>query len=120
MAAANSGALYSAPAVTIQLSVCRGLDAPGAGPLSCSAWGKSVLAVLGPPGLWLSQGEVGSWTVSLSPCVPRPALLDSRTWPRSPLRGAAAGAPPSCSWVQPCALQPLGSSVHSPGGTGVC
>ena len=38
--------------------------------------------------------------------------------PRSPLRGAAARAPPSCSGsrrVPPCALQPLGSSAHSPG-----
>ena len=71
----------------------------------------------------------------------RPVLRGLRCWirapgPRSPLRGAAAQAPPSCSWnraapsarslflcpspselfrVPPCALQPLGSSAHSPG-----
>ena len=56
--AASSGALESAPAVTMELSVCRGLDALGAGPLICSARGRSVLAVLGPPGLCLSRGEV--------------------------------------------------------------
>ncbi|CAD7690701.1 unnamed protein product [Nyctereutes procyonoides] len=34
-----------------------GLEAPGAGPLICSARGRSVLAVLGPPGLCLSRGR---------------------------------------------------------------
>ena len=56
-------------------------------------------------------------------CVPAPCAPGLRCWirapgPRSPLRGAAAPAPPSCSWsrrVPPCALQPLGSSAHSPG-----
>ena len=57
VAAASSGALDSAPAVTTELSVCRGLDAPGAGLLIYSAWGRSVLAVLCPPGFCLSWGE---------------------------------------------------------------
>ena len=57
MSAASSGALDSAPAVTTELSVCRGQDAPGAGPLICSALGRSVLVVLGPPGLCLSRGR---------------------------------------------------------------
>ena len=69
MAVASSGALDSAPTVTRELSVCRGLDAPGAGPLICSAWGRSVLAVLCLPGLCLSQREAGSWAVSLAPCA---------------------------------------------------
>ena len=57
VAAASSRALESAPAVTTELSVCRGLDALGEGPLICSTWGRSVLAVLCPPGLCLSPGE---------------------------------------------------------------
>ena len=138
-------------------SVCRAWRLRG-GAADLLSWGRSVLAVLGPPGLRLSQGEAGSWAVS-----GRPVLRSLRCWirapgPRSPLRGAAAQAPPSCSWnraapsarslflcpspsellpgprsplrgaaarappscsgsrrVPPCALQPLGSSAHSPG-----
>ena len=85
VAAASSRALESAPAVTTELSVCRGLDALGEGPLICSAWGRRVLAVLCPPGLCLSRGEARSWAVSLVSCAPSPALLDLRSWPRSPL-----------------------------------
>ena len=84
MVAASSGALDSAPAVAFKLSVCRGLDGPGVGLLICSARGRSVLAVLCPPGLCLSQGEVGSWAVSLVPCAPGPALLESRSRPAAP------------------------------------
>ena len=151
----SSGNLDSAPAGTPS----AGPGGSGAGPLICSARGRSVLAVLGPPGLCLSRGEAGSWAVSR-----RPVLRSLRWWirapgPRNPLRGAAARAPPSCSWnraapsarslflcpspsellpgprsplraapsaepppeppellrVPPCALQPLGSSAHSPG-----
>ena len=128
----SSGNLDSAPAGTPS----AGPGGSGAGPLICSARGRSVLAVLGPPGLCLSRGEAGSWAVSR-----RPVLRSLRWWirapgPRSPFRGAAAQAPPSCSWnraapsarslffcpspsellrVPPCALQPLGSSAHSPG-----
>ena len=97
MALASSGALDSAPAVTTELSVCRGLDAPGARPLICSARGRSVFAVLGPPGFCLSRGETGSWAVSLAPCAPGPALFDSFSWPGTPHHGAADRAPPSCS-----------------------
>ena len=56
MSLASSGTLGSAPAVTKELSVGRGLDAPGAGPLICSAWDRSLLTVLGPSFLCLSQG----------------------------------------------------------------
>ena len=55
MAAASSGALDSAPAGTPELSA--GPGGSGAGRLICSARGRSVLAVLGPPGLCLSRGR---------------------------------------------------------------
>ena len=84
--AASSGALDSAPAVTKDLSVCRGLDAPRVGPLICSARGRSVLAVLGPPGLCLSRGEAGSWAVW------RPVLPGLRCWIRAP----SCAAPSLC------------------------
>ena len=72
-----------------------------------------------------------------APCAPEPALVDSRSrgratpsaeLPPEPLRAAPGAAQPpprsrrpspsSCSGsrrVPPCALQPLGSSAHSPG-----
>ena len=56
VAAISTGNLESAPAVTPGLSVCRAWRLR-AGPLICSARGRSVLAVLGPPGLCLSQGR---------------------------------------------------------------
>ena len=64
MAAASSRALESAPAVTTELSVCRGLDALGEGPLICSTWGRSVLAVLSLLASACPRGSAGSWTVS--------------------------------------------------------
>ena len=93
----SSGNLDSAPAGTPELSVCRAWRLRG-GAADLLSWGRSVLAVLGPPGLCLSRGEAGSWAVSR-----RPVLRGLRCWirapgPRSPLRGAAARAPPSCSW----------------------
>ena len=84
MAAASSGALHSAPAITMELSVYRDLDALGMGPLICSAWGRIVLAVLGLPGLCLSWELVRSLALSLVPCAPRPVLLDSCSWLGSP------------------------------------
>ena len=47
------------------------------GPLICSAWGRSIFEVLGPPSLCLSPGEAGSWAVSPAPSAPGPALSDS-------------------------------------------
>ena len=61
----------------------------------CSARGRSVLAVQGPPGLCLSRG---GWILGCVHCLSPSELL------RVPL----------------CALQPLGSSAHSPVGAGVC
>ena len=55
-----------------ELLCLQDLEALGAWPLICSAWGRSVLAVLGPPGLCLSRGEARSWAVSTAPCTPGP------------------------------------------------
>ena len=104
VAVASYGSLDSAPAVTKELLVCRGLDAPGAGPLICSARGRSVLAVLCPPGFCLSWGNA----VSQAPCAPGPALLDSLSWPGrprhlEPLPQPLRAAPGSC-WACPAAL----------------
>ena len=105
VAVASSGALDSAPAGTTELSVFRGLDAPGAGPLICSARGRSVLAVLGPPGLCLSRGEAGSWAVSRALCSRACAVGFALPAAQPPPWGAAARAPPSCSWDPPWVLQ---------------
>ena len=84
VAAASSRALESAPAVTTELSVCRGLDALGEGPLICSTWGRSVLAVLSLLASACPRGSAGSWTVSAGTLCSRPVLLDSRSQLRSP------------------------------------
>ena len=112
MVAASSGALESAPAVTTELSVCRAWRLQG-GTLICSARGRSVLAVLGPPSLCLSRGEAGSWAVSR-----RPVLRSLCCWIRTPGRAAPSArslffclSPSELLRVPPCALQPLGSSA---------
>ena len=92
---ASSGPWIQLPQ-ELRSSPSAGPGGSGAGPLICSARGRSVLAVLGPPGLCLSRGEAGFWAVSR-----RPVLLACAAGftfpPRTPLRGAAARAPPSCS-----------------------
>ena len=115
----SSGALDSAPAVTMELSVCRGLGALGAGLLICSALGRCVLDVLGPPGLCLSWGEARSWAVSPVPCAPGPALLDlqsrlgsliSAEPPPEPLRAAPGAAqPPAGIFISSLLLLGVGS-----------
>ena len=91
----------------------QGLEAPGRG--RCSAQlGQERPCCPGPSRPLPVPGEAGSWAVSR-----RPVLRSLRCWIRAPglrnpLRGAAARAPPSCSGSR-CALQPLGSSAHSPG-----
>ena len=52
----SSGNLDSAPAGTPELSVCRAWRLRG-GAADVLSWGRSVLAVLGPPGLCLSRGR---------------------------------------------------------------
>ena len=82
-----------------------GSGGSGAGPLICSSRGRSVLAVLGPPGLCHPGGGL------ILACVPgaqcsRSVLLDSRSWPRSrlsaepppePLRAAPGSMCVRCS-----------------------
>ena len=106
MAAASSPALESAPAVTTGAPSLQGPGCSwgGAADLhSLGRLGRSVLAVLGPPGLCLSQGEAGSWAVSLAPWALGPALLDSRSClcsrlspqlPPSPSELLLVGQPP--------------------------
>ena len=129
VAAASSRALESAPAVTPELSVYRGLDAPGAGPLICSARGHLVAGVsLLSWALLASACPGGKPDIGLCPRrpgLPGPVLLEMRPWLRSALRseppqealellpGLAVGR---CS--------PLGSSATGCGcshrGAGVC
>ena len=134
------GQLWSPGVSSGRNSVCRAWRLRG-GAADVLSWGRSVLAVLGPPGLCLSRGRPDSGLCP-APCAPGPALLDSRSRaaqppprsrrpspsellleprrplcteplplpepgraapgaaqppPRSPLRGAATRAPPSCS-----------------------
>ena len=101
--------------------VCRGLDAPGAGPLICSAGaGASLLswALLASA----CPGGGGILGCVPAPCAPEPALLDSRSRARSPLRGAAPEplqllrVPPGPA-VRAAALRELGALSR---GAGVC
>ena len=94
MVAASSGALDSAPAVSMVLSVCRGLDAPGPRPLLRLGppGGWSVLAVLCPLGFCLSRGEHRILGCVPAPCASGPVLLESCSPRRSPLCGASARA----------------------------
>ena len=70
-----------------ELLCLQDLEALGAWPLICSAWGRSVLAVLSPPGLCLSRGRPDPGLCSGALCS-WSALLDSCSRPHSPLRGA--------------------------------
>ena len=93
-------------------SVCRAWRLRG-GAADLLSWGRSVLAVLGPPGLCLSRGRPDPGLCPGALCS-GPALVDSRSRaahppPRSRPRAPRAAPGP------PCALQPLGSSAHSPG-----
>lgn len=63
-------------------SPSAGPGGSGAGPLICSARGRSVLAVLGPPGLCLSRGRPDPGLCPGALCSGAP-LLDSRSRPRS-------------------------------------
>ena len=89
MVAASFGDLDLAPAVTMELPVCRGLDALGARLLICSAQGRTAVGVSllswAIPASACSGGSARSWAVSPAPCPPGPALLESRFRPRSSL-----------------------------------
>ena len=112
------------PGRLVQLLLLRG---GAADPLSS---GQERPCCLVPPGLCLSRREAGSWAVSRRPVLPglrcwirAPAPQPPpRSRPRAP-RAAPAPQPPPRSRprapqllrVPPPALQPLGSSAHSPG-----
>ena len=104
----SSGNLDSAPAGTPELSVCRAWRLRG-GAADLLSWGRSVLAVLGPPGLCLSRGRPDPGLCPGALCYGSCAVGFALP-PRSPLRGAAP-EPPELLRVPPCALQPLGSSA---------
>ena len=102
---ARSENRYSTPTVIPEQSICRAWG-PGVGLLICGALGRSILIVLGPPGLCLSRGR------------PNPGLCPSALFSgacavgfsfpavQPPLHVAAAQAPLSCSrsyflWPRP-------------------
>ena len=90
VAAASSRALDSAPTLTMELSVCRGLDAPGAGPLICSAGaGASLLS-------WalLPSACPGRERPDPGLCPRRPVLPGLLCWIHAP--GIAATSLRSC------------------------
>ena len=98
MEAASSGALDSAPAVTTEISVCRGLDAQlgaGASLLSWALWASACPGGRPDPGL--CPGALCSRACAVGFALRPGSLLSMEPRP-SPL---------SCSWVQPCTLQPF-------------
>ena len=127
----SSGNLDSAPAGTPS----AGPGGSGAGPLLCSAGaGASLLSWALPASACPGGGRILGCVPA--PCAPEPALVDSRSRaaqppprscrpspselllePRSPLRTEPLPLPEPLQLlrVPPCALQPLGSSAHSPG-----
>ena len=105
----SSGNLDSAPAGTPS----AGPGGSGAGPLICSAPGGASSLFWALPAS-ACPGGGGILGCVPAPCAPEPALVDSRTGaaqppPRSRPRAPRAAPGPAC------ALQPLGSSAHSPG-----
>ena len=161
VAAASSGNLYSAPAVTREQSICRawrllggsadllssgqerlcypGHSVPLPVPAEAESWAVSRRPVLRGLHFWILSP--GCTAASLRSHCPSPSEL--LPVPRSPLHTAPLplqeSLQPMCSWgcpnssmqsrrrspqcsslVNACALQPLGSSVHSPGSAGLC
>ena len=133
----SSGNLDSAPAGTPELSVCRAWRLRG-GAADLLSWGRSVLAVLGPPGLCLSRGRrdpgLCPGALCSGACAGGFALpgraAPSAEPPPEPLRAApgtaqppphgassSARAPPSCSRgrAAPSAEPPPESLRASPG-----
>ena len=121
----RSGALESAPAVAMELSVCRSLDALGAGAADLHSsgppGGKNVLAVLRLPGFCLSRGSAGSWAESQAHCAPRlhsplhveplPERILSSSQGRAAPCEPLPEPPPSCSGPLDACSSPLGSSA---------
>ena len=100
----------------------QGLEAPGRG--RCSAQlgaGASLLSWVLPASACPGGGGILGRVPA--PCAPEPALVDSRSRAAQPPPRSRRPSPPSCSGsrrVPPCALQPLGSSAHSPGAQLLC
>ncbi|CAD7670579.1 unnamed protein product [Nyctereutes procyonoides] len=91
------------------------LRCSGAGPLICSARGRSVLAVLGPPGLCLSRGRPDPGLCPGALCS-RACVVGFALPPRSslpgaapePLRTAPLAPPVVVLLVSPCAWDQAG------------
>ena len=106
----SSGNLDSAPAGTPS----AGPGGSGAGPLICSAGaGASLLSWALPASACPGGGRILGCVPA--PCAPGPALLDSRSRAAQPPPQSRCPSPSELLRVPPCALQPLGSSAHSPG-----
>ena len=106
----SSGNLDSAPAGTPS----AGPGGSGAGPLLCSAGaGASLLSWALPASA--CPGGGGILGCVPAPCAPEPALVDSRSRAAQPPPRSRRPSPSELLRVPPCALQPLGSSAHSPG-----
>ena len=88
VAAASSGALDSAPAVTPELSVCRAWRLRG-GAADLLSSGQERPCCPGPSRPLPVPGEAGSWAVSR-----RPVLRGLRCWIRAPGRAAPSAEPP--------------------------
>ena len=106
----SSGNLDSAPAGTPS----AGPGGSGAGPLICSAGaGASSLSWALPASACPGGGRILGCVPA--PCAPEPALVDSRSRAAQPPPRSRRPSPSELLRVPPCALQPLGSSAHSPG-----
>ena len=119
MAAASSGNPDSALTVTAELSVCRAWRLRG-GAADLLSSGQECPCCPGPSRPLPVSGGGRILGCVPRPSAPRPALLDSR-----PSRAVASSrsrrpSPSELLRVPPCALQPLGSSAHSPRGAGAC
>ena len=102
---------WSQPPQELRSSPSAGPGGSGAGPLICSARGRSVLAVLGSPGLCLSQGEAGSWGVSRRSGLPVCAVGFVLPSAQPPWRSRHP-SPSELLQVQPWSLQSFRELSH--------
>ena len=107
VAAVSSGNLYSAPA-KLGSSPSAGPGGSWAGPLICSALSRSVLAILGPPCLCLSQQRPNPGLCPGALCSGACAVGFSLLAIQLPHCRATTQAPPSSSWSR--AAPPHGAS----------
>ena len=127
VAAASSPALESAPTVTTQFPVCRGLMLPGRGALTCTARGRPAAGVSSLS--WALQASAcpgrstGSWAVSPAPWDRGPALLESRSRAEAPK--AAGHIPlrpelPPDQWAAPRGPAGCAPALYSAWPRGTC